>query len=104
MRTSVAVSDGREEKGAILALAALAHAVLVAVLWWAAMYGGVRPLSGPAWALLAWAWLFWPVIAFGREYSSLLVVGALGVGALVIAPTVPEMYAVTAWSIFGFAP
>jgi hypothetical protein len=88
----------------LIAICTLAHAAIVTGLWVASMYRDVRVVSGPVWALIAWAWLVWPLLlAVSRANSSRLTLGAVAMGALIIAPTVPEIYAFTAWSVRGFA-
>jgi len=88
-----------------VASGALSHAVLVVGLWAAAMYLDTRLLSGTVWVALAWLWIVWPILlAVTKARSSRAALVAVMVGALVLLPTAPEIFAFTAWSIGGFAP
>jgi hypothetical protein len=104
---SSGVSDQhtRERKQLLIAVGAIVHALLVTAWWWAAIHANVAVVSGRVWLVAAWGWLIWPVVLLvARAQASRLTVGSVVVGAVVIVPTLPTIYAFTAWSIGGFAP
>jgi hypothetical protein len=89
----------------LLALLSVSHAALVLVIWWGMSNADFLPLSGRAWLILAWLWLAWPLIlGLHQARSPLLVLIPSVVGALLLAPCVPTIFAFTIWAVRGFAP
>jgi hypothetical protein len=91
--------------GRLLVLLAVGHAFLVLFVWWAMFYVNVELFSARAWLVGAWLWAVWPFILVLHPARSLLRVSiALGIGALMLAPCAPTIFAFTVWAISGFAP
>jgi len=89
----------------LLSLLAFAHALLVLVSWWAMFYLNVQQFSARAWLLLAWLWVVWPfMLSLHRARSASPMSIALGIGALLLAPCAPTIFAFTVWTVIGFAP
>lgn len=87
-------------------LAVIAHAILLAAWWWAAIYADIDlpSVAGRVWLPFALAWIAWPIFAVAKYRRSPAVWVAVVVGAALIAPTVSTIYVFSVWSIFGFAP
>jgi hypothetical protein len=89
----------------LLGLLSIAHAAMVLVDWWGVHYAHFSIFFGRTWLVLAWLWLAWPLI-LGlhpvRSVSLALVPSAIG--GLLLAPCVPTIFALTIWSVRGFAP
>ena len=107
MQNAVATaSTSNKSMYRLIAIAALTHALLLLAWWWAAIYAAIdTPLvNGRVWLIGAWAWLGWPIYALIRARASRPTLAAVVVGAALIAPTTPTIYAFTSWAIWGFAP
>jgi hypothetical protein len=88
-----------------LAVAAVLHALLVALLWVGEFYFDISIVPARAWLVLAWAWLIWPVVLLlhpDRSLSRVLIPCFIGVALL--GPCLSTIWSVTAWAIVGFAP
>jgi hypothetical protein len=89
----------------LFASLAVAHALLVLVSWWAMFYAHVEIFSARAWLILAWLWVFWPFMIYLHPARSALPMSvALVIGALLLVPCAPTIFAFTVWSVRGFAP
>jgi hypothetical protein len=93
------------ENGRWLVLLAVGHALLVLVVWWEGFYGRVEWFSARWWLAFAWLWVVWPfVLLFFPARPLWWNWIALGIGALLLSPCVPWIFAFTVWTIWGFAP
>jgi hypothetical protein len=83
----------------------LIHAGLVTVLWLSVFKFEVDIVSAKIWMAFALIWLLWPLCVFispretWRKWTT-----AVGVGIVVLAPTVPTLYTFISWTVEGFAP
>ena len=81
---------------------AVAHSLLVLLASKSGAVGAFIP--GPAWVVLAWSWLLWPLILLATLGRTRVVLAALVLAGLLIVPCVPEVLAATGWLVRGFAP
>jgi len=89
----------------IFARLAVLHAAVVLVLWLAATFADVMPVSGRAWTAIVWLWGVWlPLLALHPGRSRWRFIVPTGVSLLLLAPSLPTAYAFTAWSLGGFSP
>ncbi|MEH2513575.1 hypothetical protein V1291_004929 [Nitrobacteraceae bacterium AZCC 1564] len=89
--------------GRFLPVAAVAHALLVLVAWWAMFSMDVELISARQWLVGAWLWAVWPFILVLHPARSAWPISiALGSSALLLAPCVPTMFAFTVWTFGGF--
>jgi hypothetical protein len=90
--------------GRLLALLAVGHALLVLVAWWQMFYTGVELFSARWWLVFAWLWAAWPFMLLIYPARPLLWTWmALGMGALLLTPCVPTIFAFTVWTIWSSA-
>jgi hypothetical protein len=89
-----------------LAVGAVVHAALVALLWASEIYFDVAVIPGRVWLILSWLWLLWPIVLLlhpDRSPMRVLVPSLIGLGLL--APCVPTIWLFTVWAVGGgFAP
>ena len=89
-----------------LAAGCLFHALAVLAVWALILIGNAPIfISGQAWLIMAWLWLFWPLALCVPAPRSLRGIGVpVLIGIAMLVPCVPFVFAFTAWSIYGFAP
>lgn len=89
----------------LLPLLAVIHASLVFAIWYYIWDGYLDFISAQQWLVAAWSWLVWFWMLFFAPYrSSLWTWIALVAGVLLLTPCTTTIFAVTVWSINGFAP
>ena len=89
----------------VLAVAAIAHALIVLLLWLGVFYADLDFIPGHRWLLMFWAWLVWPLLLIlhpARTFKRVAVAVAICVALLV--PCLYTAFALTAWALGGFAP
>lgn len=88
-----------------LAVVAIVHALLVALLWVGEFYFDVTVLPARVWLVLAWSWLIWPVaLLLHPDRSPLRVFVPCLIGIALLAPCLSTVWTFTVWAIGGFAP
>ena len=103
--SDTAMQTGQQSFYRIVAFGAVAHALLVMILWAVAIYADEILVPGGVWLIGAWAWLGWPIfLAVVRDRASRLTAAAVVIGAFILAPAVPTIDTFSAWSLGGFAP
>jgi hypothetical protein len=85
--------------------ACIVHAVIVCADWVLTFQFNLDILPGKIWLVLALAWFAWPfVLLLARREDRTQWGVAVGVGMLVLVPTIPTLYTFLVWAIEGFAP
>jgi len=87
------------------AAAAIVHALIVLLLWLGDFYADLDLIPGRWWLLLFWAWPVWPILLVlhpVRTFKRAAWPVAIGVALLV--PCFPTAFALTVWTLGGFAP
>ena len=89
----------------LLALLAVAHAGAVLTVWLLRPRDGGLLISPQVWIGFAWAWLVWPVLLALHPSRSLVgFVLPVALGVALLTPCAQAIFALTAWTIGGFAP
>jgi hypothetical protein len=89
----------------ILAGCCLLHPFIVFILWVQMIRDSSMLVSGEAWLIMAWLWLFWPLALCMCSPRSWRVTGIpVLIGIVMLAPCIPFVLAFTSWTIYGFAP
>ena len=89
----------------LVAAMAIAHALVVLLLWSAVFIVDVQLVPARVWLALIWLWLLWPfALALHRERSLKRVAVPSLIGLVLLAPCIPVAFALTAWAFGGFAP
>ena len=79
---------------------AIAHAALVFLLWYAAMFLDNRMVGTTLWLVLAWTWLLWlPVLIPRARREAKLVVPTLLVCVGLMIPCISTIYTFTVWTL-----
>ena len=89
----------------VLIAATIVHALIVLLLWLGMFYAHLELISGRWWVLLVWLWFVWPLLLVlnpARTLKSVAVPVYIAVALMV--PCIPAAFALTAWSLVGFAP
>lgn len=96
-------SDKLPSYGRLAAFLSVSHASLVLFVWVLFFYAGWALVPGWLWLVSAWLWLAWPAGLLLFPTRRLLRTWvALAMGALLLTPCAPTIFAFTAWSIGGF--
>ena len=81
------------------------HALLVSSIWILVSEFDLDVTPGKLWMALALAWIVWLGAALAsRPENRARRLVAIGIGVILLAPTVPTLCTYAVWSIGGFAP
>lgn len=88
-----------------LAGGAIAHALIVLLVWLGVFYADLDFISAPWWLLLFWSWPIWSLLLMFHPVRSFKRVAVpVSIGIALLVPCIPTAFAFTAWTFGNFAP
>jgi len=89
----------------VLSGIAIAHAVLVLIIWFAGIVLDWPMFNARLWLIFAWLWTVWLlVLSWRAKHDAKLVLITILICVALILPSFTTIYVFTAWWIQGFAP
>jgi hypothetical protein len=83
----------------------LLHAALALSIWVLVFTYDKEFLTGKIWMGIVWSWLVWILVALRcNDGEGAAWLATLGLGFLLLIPTMPVAVTFLSWTIFGFAP
>jgi hypothetical protein len=96
---------GFSKRSFVYCALAIAHALLVFVIWYVAFALDRPVINARYWLAFAWLWLAWLFVLTPRiAREKKLVLPTIGLSIALLVPCASTIYSFTAWLVQDFAP